>query len=472
MKPATKQDIIRNQDAKINAISRLVDSLIIILTFWALLEWFQETWISLHFWILFVGVCGFAFFSDTNYSYNAWRGNNLSSEISALFSSWIATCALLIVIGLFYRGGVEYNRWTVYSWFLLTPIELLSWHAIVRYFLYVLGRSGATTRSVAIAGATQLGLQLKEKLEQMPWAGYKFVGFYDDRDFEKGRRLRDEEARPDGNFDDLNKAAKAGKVDIVFMVLPLKAEERIRMIVDRLADSTASVYMMLDLFSFDLLNAKSLDIQGMPAVSICETPHTGVDNLVKRIFDIVVGSSILALIAIPMILIAIGVKLSSPGPVFFRQNRYGMNGEKIKVWKFRSMTVADDGEGKVVQATKEDARITKFGKILRRTSLDELPQFFNVLSGTMSIVGPRPHAVSHNEEYRSQIKRYMLRHKVKPGITGLAQVNGFRGETDTIDKMEGRIRYDLEYIQNWSVLLDLKIIIETVFKGFYNPNAY
>ncbi|MCL4160997.1 UNVERIFIED_CONTAM: hypothetical protein GTU68_030058, partial [Idotea baltica] len=235
------------------------------------------------------------------------------------------------------------------------------------------------------------------------------------------------------------------------MVLPLKAEERIRTIVDRLADSTASVYMMLDLFSFDLLNAKSLDIQGMPAISICETPHTGVDRILKRGFDLIVGSLILIMIALPMCAIAIGVKLSSPGPVFFKQNRYGINGEKIGVWKFRSMRVMDAGEGSVVQATKEDPRITKFGRLMRRTSLDELPQFFNVLSGSMSIVGPRPHAVSHNEEYRSQIKRYMLRHKVKPGITGLAQVNGFRGETDTIEKMEGRIRYDLEYIQNWSV---------------------
>lgn len=472
MKSAQNQDIIRNQDAKINAISRLVDSLIIIMTFWALLEWFDEDWISLHFWILFVGVCTFSFISDTNYYYNPWRGNNLSSEISALFSSWLATCIVLVLIGLFYEGGVEYNRWTVYSWFVLTPIELLSWHAIVRYVLYALGRSGATTRSVVIAGATQLGLQLKEKLEQMPWSGYKFVGFYDDRDFEKGRRLQDDEAKPQGNFEELNEAARNGEIDIVFMALPLKAEERIRGIIDQLADSTVSVYMMLDLFGFDLLNSKPLDIQGMPAVSICETPHTGLDNLIKRIFDIVVGTVILCLIAIPMLFIALGVKLSSPGPIFFRQTRYGMNGEQIKVWKFRSMTVMEEGAGEVVQATKEDARITTFGKILRRTSLDELPQFLNVLGGSMSIVGPRPHAVSHNEEYRSQIRRYMLRHKVKPGITGLAQINGFRGETDTIDKMQGRVRYDLEYIQRWSVMLDIKIIIETALKGFSGKNAY
>lgn len=334
------------------------------------------------------------------------------------------------------------------------------------------GKSGAAKRSVAIAGATDLGLKLKEQLEEMPWKGYRFKGFYDDRDFEEGRRLNDSEAKPDGNFEELYRAAKEGEVDIVFMVLPLKAEERIRSIIDELADSTVSVYMMLDLFSFDLLNAQTLDIQGMPAISICETPHTGINNYIKRIFDIIVGTLILLLIAIPMVFIAIGIKLSSSGPVFFRQNRYGINGEKIKVWKFRTMRVMDEGDNAVVQATKNDDRITPFGRILRRTSLDELPQFFNVLCGNMSIVGPRPHAVSHNEEYRSQIKRYMLRHKVKPGITGLAQVNGYRGETDTFEKMENRIRYDLEYIQNWTVILDLKIIIETVFKGFRDPNAY
>jgi putative colanic acid biosysnthesis UDP-glucose lipid carrier transferase len=186
---------------------------------------------------------------------------------------------------------------------------------------------------------------------------------------------------------------------------------------------------------------------------------------------VVLGVGILALLAIPMLMVAIGVKITSPGPIFFKQTRYGMGGEKIKVWKFRSMTVCEDGVS-VTQAKREDPRITPYGNFLRRTSLDELPQLFNVLSGSMSLVGPRPHAVAHNEFYRGQIKGYMLRHKVKPGITGLAQVSGFRGETETLDKMSGRIAYDLEYIRNWSVLLDIKILWKTIFKGFLNANAY
>lgn len=473
MIPTNKQDSIRQQDEKMNALSRLVDSLIIIFTLWAVLQWYGEPWVPLHFWVLFFSICAFTFFSDANASYKSWRNTSLTGEIGAVLSSWIATCLCLVFVGLLYQGDEEHNRWVLVVWFVLTPLELLSWHAILKYIFHLLGDSSAVKRNVAIAGATPLGLKLSRALDATPWSGFRFVGFYDDRDYEPGRRLKDDEADPiRGNYRELVLGAKSGDIDIVFMALPLKAEDRLKDLTEKLSDSTASVYMMLDMFSFDLMNAKSLDIEGMPAVSICETPHSGMDQFVKRVFDIVVSSMILLLIAIPMIFIAAGVKLSSPGPVLFKQKRYGVNGERIDILKFRSMKVMEDGDGKLTQVTKDDDRVTPFGRFLRRTSLDELPQFFNVLAGCMSIVGPRPHAVSHNEEYRAQIKRYMLRHKVKPGITGLAQVNGFRGETETLDKMEGRIRYDLEYIKNWSVMLDLRILIETIFKGFKNPNAY
>jgi putative colanic acid biosynthesis UDP-glucose lipid carrier transferase len=209
----------------------------------------------------------------------------------------------------------------------------------------------------------------------------------------------------------------------------------------------------------------------LPVVSISETPFYGVDGFVKRMEDIILAGSLIMLFAIPMIFIAIGVKLSSPGPLFFKQRRYGLRGDQIEVWKFRTMSVLEDGD-KVVQAKKNDPRVTRFGAFLRRTSLDELPQLINVLHGTMSMVGPRPHAVAHNEQYRKQIDRYMLRHKVKPGITGLAQVNGWRGETETLDKMQKRIEFDLAYIQNWSLWLDIKIIFQTMFVVFSDKHAY
>ena len=199
----------------------------------------------------------------------------------------------------------------------------------------------------------------------------------------------------------------------------------------------------------------------MPVISVCETPFRGSDGVVKRLSDIVLSMLILALIFPLLIVLAILVKLTSPGPVIFKQRRYGLDGEQILVYKFRSMTVTEDGPD-IPQARKGDARITPLGAIMRRTSMDELPQFINVLQGRMSIVGPRPHAVAHNELYRKLIKGYMVRHKVRPGITGWAQVNGYRGETTTLDKMQGRIDYDLDYLRNWSLRLDLHIILKTI----------
>jgi putative colanic acid biosynthesis UDP-glucose lipid carrier transferase len=213
------------------------------------------------------------------------------------------------------------------------------------------------------------------------------------------------------------------------------------------------------------------NIGGIPVVAVCETPFYGVNGMVKRISDLVLASAILLMISPIMAAIAVGVKAGSPGPILFKQRRYGVDGGEITVYKFRSMTVCEDGP-QIAQATKNDARITRFGAFMRRTSLDELPQFINVLQGQMSIVGPRPHAIAHNELYRKLIKGYMIRHKVKPGITGWAQVNGYRGETETIEKMQKRIEYDLDYLRNWSLRLDLYIILKTVLVVLRQRNAY
>jgi putative colanic acid biosynthesis UDP-glucose lipid carrier transferase len=299
--------------------------------------------------------------------------------------------------------------------------------------------------------------------------GLVFKGYYDDRSTD---RIPPETlARLAGNSSTLLAQARAGEIDIVYIALPLHAEKRIVDLVDALADTTASVYILPDSLLFGLAHARWVNMDGMPVVSVFETPFYGVDGWVKRIEDIVLGSLIMAAIALPMLVIALAVKLSSPGPAIFKQRRYGLNGEVLYVWKFRSMTVCEDGVD-VLQAKQGDPRTTRLGAFLRRTSLDELPQFINVLQGTMSVVGPRPHAVAHNEEYRNLIHGYMLRHKVKPGITGLAQVNGWRGETDTLDKMQKRVVCDLEYIQKWSLWLDLKIVWMTIAGGFKGKNAY
>jgi putative colanic acid biosynthesis UDP-glucose lipid carrier transferase len=274
-----------------------------------------------------------------------------------------------------------------------------------------------------------------------------------------------------GDLERLVERARRGDVDIVYITFPMRAEERIREVLAKLADTTASVYIVPDFFVFELLHARWTNINGLPAVSVFENPLYGTNGLLKRSVDVVFGTLLLAAAAVPMLLIGWLIKRSSPGPVFFRQRRYGLDGREILVWKFRTMTCCDDGN-EVRQATRDDKRVTRIGRFLRRTSLDELPQLFNVMEGSMSLVGPRPHASAHNEQYRTVIDGYMLRHKVKPGITGLAQVSGYRGETETLDKMEKRVACDHRYIREWSFWMDVKIIAKTLGVVIAQRNAY
>jgi putative colanic acid biosynthesis UDP-glucose lipid carrier transferase len=294
-------------------------------------------------------------------------------------------------------------------------------------------------------------------------------GFFDDRTDDRHPPQLSHQML--GKMGDIVAYVREHGTKMIFISQPISAQPRIRKLIDELQDTTASVYFLPDVYIFDLMQARFDNVGGMPVIAICETPFMGINSMVKRASDLLLSSVILMLLAPLMLVIALAVKLSSPGPVIFRQRRYGLYGEKIIVYKFRSMTVAEDGD-KVVQASKNDQRVTAIGGFLRRTSLDELPQFINVLQGRMSLVGPRPHAVAHNEQYRKLIKGYMLRHKVKPGITGWAQVNGLRGETATLDKMEARIQYDLDYLRNWSLWLDLWIILKTVKVVLTRENAF
>ncbi|GAB3215016.1 hypothetical protein GCM10027295_06580 [Pseudaeromonas pectinilytica] len=322
----------------------------------------------------------------------------------------------------------------------------------------------------AIVGLNPVAFHLAEQIQSSAWLGIKVLGFYDD--LGEGHRMIGTEPLPVlGELEQLVNDARAGVLDRIYIALPMNQEKRIRYLISELSDTTCSVLLVPDVFTFNLLHSRALDVNGVPLISIFDTPMFGLNAIIKRIEDIVLASMITVLISPVLIIIAVAVKLTSPGPVVFKQRRYGIDGKSIEIWKFRSMSVMENGD-KVVQATKGDSRLTCIGGFLRATSLDELPQFINVLKGDMSIVGPRPHAVAHNEEYRKLIKGYMLRHKVKPGITGWAQVNGWRGETDTLEKMERRVEFDLEYIRSWSLWLDLKIVFFTIFRGFINKNAY
>ena len=324
-------------------------------------------------------------------------------------------------------------------------------------------------RRVAILGITPAGLAILQELHKEFSAEGIDIRFYEDRAVQRDSRLINIDKA--GNSRDLLALAKKGEVDEVYIALPMVAQQRIRQFLNEFSDTTVDVFLVPDLFSYSAHISQLRMFGNIQTISIFTSPFEGEGAVLKRIEDIILGL-FFTLLSLPvMLFVAIGIKLTSPGPVLFKQNRYGLNGKQIQVWKFRTMRVMENS-AVVTQATRNDPRITKFGAFLRKTSLDELPQFINVLQGRMSIVGPRPHAVAHNEQYRVLVENYMIRHKVKPGITGLAQINGFRGETDTLDKMEKRIQFDLQYIQSWSLLLDLKIIFLTFFRGFVGKNAF
>jgi len=318
-------------------------------------------------------------------------------------------------------------------------------------------------------GASDLSLRLAETISSDPLLGVHIRGFFDDR---HPRRLPNlGQYRVTGTIDDAAQFVRDNNINLVFVSLPMVAQPRVIKLLNDLRDTTASIYFVPDVFAFDLIQARFDEIDGMPVVAVCETPYSGVNALLKRWFDIVVTTCGLAVIWPLLLATAIAVKVTSPGPIIFKQRRYGLDGREIMVWKFRSMRVTEDG-AVVKQATRNDSRITPLGAFLRKSSIDELPQLFNVLGGSMSLVGPRPHAVAHNEQYRKLIKGYMLRHKVQPGITGWAQVNGLRGETETVEKMRARVDHDLYYLRNWSLSLDLWIIVKTAFVLLRQKTAY
>ncbi len=460
--------LVRPHSAKIKAFSRFLDFAVIGITLWAVIAFNGIKWDLKHSWWLLVSIIVFSVVTEFNGLYREKRGLLISKEIQNIVFSWCFAVFALIAIDEFTLlvDPIHKNIFWIWTW--IVPIEILSWHILLYNFLRMIRRSGRNSRRAAIAGVNSLGLELQRLCVEEEWMGLHFSGFYDDR---ATSRSGTPDASVKGNLQELINSAKQGELDIVYITLPLKAEERIKQIITELSDTTVSVYFVPDFFGFDLLRSQWSSVGNIEVVSIHDSPFYGIDGALKRIFDIIFSIVALFIVIIPMLIIALAVKITSSGPIIFKQKRFGLGGEEINVWKFRSMSVAENGND-VVQATKNDPRVTPVGSFLRKSSLDELPQFINVLQGKMSVVGPRPHAIAHNELYRKQIKGYMLRHKVRPGITGLAQVNGYRGETDTLDKMEGRIKYDLEYISRWSLDLDLKIIIKTVFKGFVGKDVY
>jgi len=381
-------------------------------------------------------------------------------------AAWAIVVSCLAVLGFALQYAEVFSRRALLSWAVVTPIVI----ATVQFVAYTfLVHNAVRARSVVIAGVSDLSRRLAQSLATRPDLGQNLTGWFEDRSLD---RIGSTEGCPLlGNLSALPAYVKNNSVDVIYIALPIRHEERTKRLLDELHDTTASIYFVPDIFVFDLIQSRVDVIDGVPILALCETPFFGVNGLVKRATDLVLASLMLLLASPVMLLVAIGVAWTTPGSIIFKQRRYGLDGREIIVYKFRSMRSSDDGPT-VHQALRNDSRITPFGRFIRRYSLDELPQLINVVQGRMSLVGPRPHAVAHNEEYRRLIKGYMIRHKVAPGITGLAQIRGYRGETSTVEQMRARVESDLEYLRRWSLALDLKIIAVTLVRMFNDTKAY
>jgi putative colanic acid biosysnthesis UDP-glucose lipid carrier transferase len=384
-----------------------------------------------------------------------------------VISRWMMLFGALLVIGYVTKFSAEYPRRVILTWTLVTPGVLIIVNVVLRSVMRRIFADPANSRRVIIAGYNDISLSLASRLQQDHLSAMKVEGFFDDRSAE---RLGAGDGPPLlGKLPDLPAYVKSNFIDVIFVALPIRHIRRVLDLIDELRDTTASIYYLPDILVFDLIQSRTLEILGIPVIAMCETPFAGYRGVAKRLTDVVLCVAAMPMLLPLMAVISVAVKVSSPGPAIFRQRRYGLDGRPIVVYKFRTMTVAEDGDV-IVQATKDDQRVTSVGRFLRRYSLDEFPQFFNVLQGRMSLVGPRPHAVAHNEWYRKLIKGYMVRHKVPPGITGLAQINGCRGETAQLEQMQARIDYDLEYLRHWSLMLDLKILARTVLRLVRDAN--
>jgi putative colanic acid biosynthesis UDP-glucose lipid carrier transferase len=399
---------------------------------------------------------------------NRFYENRLNALVDIVVA-WATVLAILLLCGFATKSFRFFDTSVLIWWAAATPvaqtISVLIGGALMRRH----ARHPDARRPALVIGAGTLGARVARILQGRRAYGHDFVGHLEDRDL--ARCAPETSEHIVGKIGDALDCIQRHNVKDVYITLPLSSQPRIDQLIANLHDSAVSIYFVPDVAGVSVIQGRMRNMDGVPVVSLLESPFVGINGLAKRVSDIVLASAILMLISPILLAVAIGVKLTSPGPVIFKQCRNGVDGKEITVYKFRSMSAMDNG-AVVKQATRGDARVTPFGAFIRRTSLDELPQFINVLQGRMSIVGPRPHAVAHNEQYRELVQSYMLRHKVKPGITGWAQINGYRGETDTLDKMIGRVQYDIDYLRNWSLTMDMRIIAKTIKLTFWDKNAY
>jgi putative colanic acid biosynthesis UDP-glucose lipid carrier transferase len=454
--------------ALMTGVQALVPAVVAVASLWATIVFFDIRFDRSSEAIIIVAVLCLVLVTPPREVSTQLTSAKLSAVVDVIFR-WLLLLGVMLAIGYATKSLDGYPRRIFLTWSVVTPVALiiatLMMQEIMRRFLM----NSFDARSAIIAGYNNSSLELARRLQSNPSMGLEVAGFFDDRSSD--RLGMEPGAKLVGALSELGEYVKQHRTDVIFIALPIRHVKRVMNLLDDLRDTTASIYYVPDIFVFDLIQARSGEIHGIPVVAMCETPFYGYRGVVKRLTDTALSIVILLLLLPVLVVIATLVKVSSPGPIIFKQRRYGLDGREIAVYKFRTMRVTEDG-AYVRQASRTDERITRIGSILRRASLDELPQLINVLQGRMSLVGPRPHAVAHNEEYRKLIKGYMVRHKVLPGITGLAQVNGCRGETAQLEQMEARVNYDLDYLRHWTPMLDIKIILLTVVKIFRDDKAY
>ena len=398
--------------------------------------------------------------------YRSWRFSSPRYEINKI----ILGCSTVYIALFFILYFLNISHWvsrTVFLyWMIVWPAFLSLGRIIIRLTLRRLRKKGLNTKKAIIIGANDMGEKLAWLIKENPWSGMQLLGFFDDN-IKKNKKLS-----VLGRINQIVPFVSDHHVDIVYISLSMNEQSKIHDVLRWLSDSTVSVFFIPDFFFVELMIGGHLTyFENFPVIALQESPIIGINRLVKRLFDVLVSFVSLILLTPFFLCIMIALKMSNSGHIIFKQWRYGINGQPIQIYKFRTMTACEDGYC-FKQTTQNDPRVTRLGAFLRKNSLDELPQLLNVLMGDMSLVGPRPHPVAMNETYRKLVPGYMLRHKVKPGITGLAQINGFRGETDTLDKIESRLKYDIEYIRNWSLWNDIKILTKTVLSGSWRTNAY
>ncbi len=427
---------------------------------------FASAHAPIHLFVQYFG-CAIAFIVLPGFDlYSSWRGRSLFSLATRLLSAWSLVWLISILLTyLLHQADFLSRLWMVY-WYAFSLAGLLALRVAGRVVLNLVRVTGANSKRVLIVGYGRTGQEMYRRATASHATGFKISGIYapEGEPTPEGRRRITDSAQ-------IADFAREHEIDEIWLTLPMSEYRLMQEINFSLRNDFIDIKWMPSVLDFDLLNHNVGNFLGMPAVEMNSPPALGVRGTIKAIFDRTFAALVLIALSPLFLIIGIMIKRTSPGPVFFKQERLGMDGRVIHVYKFRSMKVHAE-HGTVTQATKGDSRITPIGAFLRRTSLDELPQFINVLRGEMSVVGPRPHAMAHNNMYKEQLDFYMMRHRVKPGITGWAQINGYRGETDTLDKMAKRVEHDIFYIRNWSFWMDLRIIFWTAFKGWTGQNAY